>query len=423
LKNIFIRDRRFFAIAIGFLLLFSFIPYLHNNVYGQIQPIINGTGFGSVICASPPPGGPPSGIGNIFFQGFGTTDGTVTSGSFNVGSSIGPISGQITGGEIIPSTGQYTLTGQFRLGACSTNPNIPFTLSGECSEIVNNIPQSVDITLSSAIVTGEFDGPVLCTVTSTDTDRDDDGVPNESDNCPDLANPDQANNDGDALGDVCDNDDDNDGVEDTVDNCPLLANTNQADADNDGIGDVCDDDRDGDGVNNNVDNCPAASNPNQADADNDGIGDVCDDDRDGDGVLNEGDNCPEVANTNQADADNDGIGDVCDDDRDGDGVSNGVDNCPEVANPNQADMDGDTVGDACDPDKDGDGVSNGVDNCPEVANPNQADFDNDGIGDVCDDETSLTVFKNQGQCIAFVNNNPEDAETLGITKEKCQEAF
>ena len=46
----------------------------------------------------------------------------------------------------------------------------------------------------------------------------------------------------------------------------------------------------------------------------------------------------------------------------------------------------------------------------------------DGIGDAC--EASLTdVFKNQGQCIAFVNNNPEDAETLGITKEKCQEDF
>ena len=117
----------------------------------------------------------------------------------------------------------------------------------------------------------------------------------------------------------------------------------------------------------------------------------------------------------------------CNPDRDGDGVLNGVDNCPLVANPEQTDTDNDGVGDACDtpsnPDTDGDGVNNNVDNCPEVANPNQEDFDNDGIGDACDDETSLTVFKNQGQCIAFVNNNPEDAETLGITKEKCQEAF
>jgi len=86
-------------------------------------------------------------------------------------------------------------------------------------------------------------------------------------------------------------------------------------------------------------------------------------------------------------------------------------------------MDGDGIGDVCDPDRDGDNIPDNVDNCPEVANSNQEDFDKDGIGDVCDNETSLTFFKNQGQCIAFVNNNPEDAETLVITKEKCQEAF
>ena len=153
----------------------------------------------------------------------------------------------------------------------------------------------------------------------------------------------------------------------------------------------------------------------------------CDPDTDGDGILNGVDNCPLVANPNQEDMDGDNVGDVCDPDKDGDGVANGVDNCPEVANSDQADSDNDGIGDVCDTpsnqDIDGDGVNNNVDNCPEVANPNQEDFDNDGIGDACDDETSLTVFKNQGQCIAFVNNNPEDADTLGITKEKCQQAF
>jgi hypothetical protein len=46
--------------------------------------------------------------------------------------------------------------------------------------------------------------------------------------------------DNDNRPDCVDPDDDNDGVLDTADNCPLVANPNQADFDLDGIGDVCD---------------------------------------------------------------------------------------------------------------------------------------------------------------------------------------
>ncbi len=51
-------------------------------------------------------------------------------------------------------------------------------------------------------------------------DTDGDGVLNHVDNCPTIANPGQANYDGDAQGDACDPDDDNDGVADATDNCP-----------------------------------------------------------------------------------------------------------------------------------------------------------------------------------------------------------
>jgi hypothetical protein len=50
-------------------------------------------------------------------------------------------------------------------------------------------------------------------------DRDGDGVPDDSDNCPDVPNPDQEDSDGDGVGDVCD-DDDGDGVDDGDDDCP-----------------------------------------------------------------------------------------------------------------------------------------------------------------------------------------------------------
>jgi hypothetical protein len=56
-------------------------------------------------------------------------------------------------------------------------------------------------------------------------DTDSDGVLNATDNCQTIANANQFNEDGDALGDVCDP-------------CPVSANN--ADADSDGVGDACD---------------------------------------------------------------------------------------------------------------------------------------------------------------------------------------
>jgi DNA-binding beta-propeller fold protein YncE len=250
-------------------------------------------------------------------------------------------------------------------------------------------------------------------------DPDGDGRLDFQDNCPAIANANQANADGDALGDACDacpndasNDADGDGICGAVDNCPGVANPDQANADGDALGDACDacpndvtNDADGDGICGAVDNCPTVANASQANADGDAFGDACDacpadspNDSDGDGVCQSADNCPAIANANQANADGDALGDACDpcpndplNDADGDGVCGNVDNCPAIANASQANADGDAFGDACDVcpgdpsnDADGDAICGGLDDCPLVANPGQEDADGDGVGDACD---------------------------------------
>jgi hypothetical protein len=157
----------------------------------------------------------------------------------------------------------------------------------------------------SVVITGSCDtkkittpvcGPWLGPTGSND--RDNDGIADSADNCPDISNPAQTDTDRDGIGDGCDTavslpDLDADGIADTLDNCPQVANSTQLDSDKDSLGDACDSDADDDGVSNDLD--PEPLNPFVPDADHDKVWDSSD-------------NCPSVSNADQLDTDKDGQG-------------------------------------------------------------------------------------------------------------------
>lgn len=84
---------------------------------------------------------------------------------------------------------------------------------------------------------------LLCGCYPEPSDRDDDGVPDQRDNCPDVANPDQRDTLRSGTGDACRceerPDRDRDCVPDRIDNCPDVANPDQLDSRRDGVGDLC----------------------------------------------------------------------------------------------------------------------------------------------------------------------------------------
>jgi len=136
-------------------------------------------------------------------------------------------------------------------------------------------------------------------------------------NCDDQDDKDEGflDSDGDGRADDCtDDDDDNDGVKDTADNCPLVANPDQANYDGEGPGDACAEDSDGDGdpdfndcsptdktvhhgnveaCNQKDDDCNGFIDEGCADTDGDGIPDERDNDQDGDGFPH-GEDCNDL---------------------------------------------------------------------------------------------------------------------------------
>jgi hypothetical protein len=101
-----------------------------------------------------------------------------------------------------------------------------------------------------------------------------DGLDND---CDGVIDDGASDTDGDGILDCFDTDDDDDLVPDETDNCPLVENPDQTDSDEDGIGDACDDDDDGDGIVDDEDCAPLDPTINPlAEEACDGIDNDCD---------------------------------------------------------------------------------------------------------------------------------------------------
>jgi hypothetical protein len=103
----------------------------------------------------------------------------------------------------------------------------------------DDVPKTITVNFGMTPI--RYDTDAQCEVGACIVDTDNDTINDDLDNCPHIANTDQANLDGDEFGDLCDTDIDGDSITNEDDNCPLVANEDQTDADSDGLGAACDD--------------------------------------------------------------------------------------------------------------------------------------------------------------------------------------
>lgn len=199
------------------------------------------------------------------------------------------------------------------------------------------------------------------------SDRDQDGIKDAVDACPDVP--------GSKMFNGCP-DTDGDGIEDSEDECPQLAGLSNFNG--------CPD-TDGDGIIDPKDQCPNEAGISKFDGCND---------TDGDNVPDHLDKCPDEFGVK----DNNGCPVS---DKDKDGVADGEDACPNIFGTLNGcpDSDGDAVADKDDPcpnvkgsingcpDTDGDGLADNVDGCPNKA----GDVSNNGCPKVTTTKTTTDL--------------------------------
>jgi|SRR6188768_1484133 len=156
-------------------------------------------------------------------------------------------------------------------------------------------PDDANILLLGVHLMYDF-GPGL----NPNSDRDHDGILDDVDQCPDVAE----DKDGFQDADGCpDDDNDKDGIADKVDHCPNEAEDKDGFEDADGCPD---EDNDKDGIADKVDKCPDAAEDKDGFEDEDGCPDP---DNDKDGIPDARDLCPNEPETVNGYADTDGCPD------------------------------------------------------------------------------------------------------------------
>ena len=281
-----------------------------------------------------------------------------------------------------------------------------------------------------------------------DEDTDGDGVLNESDNCPDTSNVGQADLDNDGIGDECDEDidgdgvlneddefpndpseqtdNDEDGIGDAADNCTDVANPDQANLDGDEWGDACDEDKDGDGVSNDADAFPE-DDEETTDTDGDGTGDNADADDDNDGVEDDAD-CAPLDNAIFPGAEElcNGINDDCDEETDegscDDGLfCNGVESCDPVegcqaGEPPLLDDGLECTQDSCDEE---------TDTVLHTPSDEACDDENVCTDTVCDATAGCVTTANTATCddnnACTLNDNCLDSACVGDIPPECDD--
>jgi len=224
-------------------------------------------------------------------------------------------------------------------------------------------------------------------------DQDTDGVPDEVDQCPELAEDKDGFEDSDGCPDF---DNDDDGVPDDSDRCPTEKEDSDEFEDDDGCRDP---DNDHDGIVDERDACPKEAGAAASDAKQNGCPER---DRDVDGIFDSKDKCPTRAEDRDGFQDEDGCPDP---DNDGDHVPDGDDACPLIAGEERSDP---ILSGCPSPDKDGDTFDDQDDRCPEQAEDFEGVEEEDGCPepDEAKPKPALASLDTTGKQKALVVRGP-----------------